>query len=174
MNTQDWSPLGWTGWISLQSKGLSKVFSNTTVQKHLRHSAFFTVQLSHPYTTTGKTIALTRQTFVGKVMSPYPLRNLSAARTYPLLPCHGQLHLFTPPPSRDAAHTSAHQAKTPRPPEHILRCISSVSKETSKQAPPLVSYHPPHVPNILYSWTFKYTQNASSIYVLANFMYQLE
>ena len=34
MNTQDWSPLGWTGWISLQSKGLSKVFSNITVQKH--------------------------------------------------------------------------------------------------------------------------------------------
>ena len=34
MNTQVWSPLGWTGWISLQSKGLSRVFSNTTVQKH--------------------------------------------------------------------------------------------------------------------------------------------
>ena len=34
MNTQDWSPLGWTGWISLQSKGLSRVFSNVTVQKH--------------------------------------------------------------------------------------------------------------------------------------------
>ena len=34
MNMQDWSPLGWTGWISLQSKGLSRVFSNTTVQKH--------------------------------------------------------------------------------------------------------------------------------------------
>ena len=34
MNTQDWSPLGWTGWISLRSKGLSRVFSNTTVQKH--------------------------------------------------------------------------------------------------------------------------------------------
>ena len=34
MNTQDWSPLGWTGWISLQSKGLARVFSNTTVQKH--------------------------------------------------------------------------------------------------------------------------------------------
>ena len=34
MNTQDWSPLGWTGWMSLQSKGLSRVFSNTTVQKH--------------------------------------------------------------------------------------------------------------------------------------------
>ena len=34
MNTQDWSPLGWTGWIFLQFKGLSRVFSNTTVQKH--------------------------------------------------------------------------------------------------------------------------------------------
>ena len=42
MNTQDWSPLGWTGWISLQSKGLSGVFSNTTVQKH----QFFGAQLS--------------------------------------------------------------------------------------------------------------------------------
>ena len=42
MNTQDWSPLGWTGWISLQSKGLSRVFSNTTVQKH----PFFGAQLS--------------------------------------------------------------------------------------------------------------------------------
>ena len=41
-NTQDWSPLGWTGWISLQSKGLSRVFSNTTVQKH----QFFGAQLS--------------------------------------------------------------------------------------------------------------------------------
>ena len=71
MNTQDWSPLGWTGWISLQSKGLSRAFSNTTVQKHqfFGGSAFFVVQLSHPYMITGKTIALTRQTFVGKVMS---------------------------------------------------------------------------------------------------------
>ena len=70
MNTQDWSPLGWTGWISLQSKGLSRVFSNTTVQKHhFRCSAFITDQLSHPYMTTGKTIELTRQTFFGKVMS---------------------------------------------------------------------------------------------------------
>ena len=42
MNTQDWSPLGWTGWISLQSKRLSRVFSNTTAQKH----QFFTTQLS--------------------------------------------------------------------------------------------------------------------------------
>ena len=42
MNIQDWSPLGWTGWISLQSKGLSRVFSNTAVQKH----QFFSAQLS--------------------------------------------------------------------------------------------------------------------------------
>ena len=42
MNTQDWSPLGWTDWTSLQSKGLSRVFSNTTVQKH----QFFSTQLS--------------------------------------------------------------------------------------------------------------------------------
>ena len=42
MNTQDWFPLGWTGWISLQSKGLSRVFSNTTVQKH----HFFGTRLS--------------------------------------------------------------------------------------------------------------------------------
>ena len=71
VNTQDWYPLGWTGWISLQSKGLSRVFSNTTVQKHqiLRRSAFFIVQLSHPCMTTGKNIALIRRTFVGKVMS---------------------------------------------------------------------------------------------------------
>ena len=39
MNTQDWSLLGWTGWISLESKGLSRVFSNTTVQKHQLFSA---------------------------------------------------------------------------------------------------------------------------------------
>ena len=39
MNTQDWFPLGWTGWISFQSKGLSRVFSNTTVQKHQLFSA---------------------------------------------------------------------------------------------------------------------------------------
>ena len=42
INIQDWSPLGWTGWISLQSKGLTRVFSNTTVQKH----QFFGAQLS--------------------------------------------------------------------------------------------------------------------------------
>ena len=59
---QDRSPVGWTGWISLQSKGLSKVFSNTTIQKLI-------VQLSHSYMTTDKTLTLMRQSFVDKVMS---------------------------------------------------------------------------------------------------------
>ena len=70
MNIQGWFPLGLTGLISLQSKGLSRVFSNTAVQKHqFFHSAFFMIQLLHPYMTVGKTVALTRPTFVGKVMS---------------------------------------------------------------------------------------------------------
>ena len=142
MNIQDWFPLGWTGWTSLQSKGLSRVFSNTTVQKHQFFSVRFSLWSnshihpywgfldgsvgeeftcnagdlgsipglerspregkgyplqysdlensldcvvhgvaesetwlsdfhfrSHPYMTTGKTIALTKRTFVGKVMS---------------------------------------------------------------------------------------------------------
>ena len=61
MNTQDWSPLGWTGWISLQSKGLSSLLQHYSFKASiLRRSAFFIVQLSHPYMTTGKTIALTR------------------------------------------------------------------------------------------------------------------
>ena len=68
MNIRDWFPLGWTSWISLQSKVLSSLLqhhsSNASI---LWHSAFFTVQLSHPYMTTGKTIALTRRTLVGKV-----------------------------------------------------------------------------------------------------------
>ena len=70
MNIHDWSPLGWTGWISLQSKGLSGVFStHSSKTSILWCSAFFIVHLSHPYMTTGKTIALTKQTFVGKVIS---------------------------------------------------------------------------------------------------------
>ena len=70
INIQDWFPLGLTGWISLQSKAISRVFSNTTVQKY----QFFGTQLSlwsncHIHMTTGKIIAVTRWTFVGKVMS---------------------------------------------------------------------------------------------------------
>ena len=72
VNIQDWSPLGWTGWISLQSvKGtLKSLFQHHSSKASiLWHSAFFIVQLSHPYMTTGETIALTRWTFVGKIMS---------------------------------------------------------------------------------------------------------
>ena len=76
MNTQDWSPSGWTGWISLTESWLSLQGTLKSLLQHhsskaslLRHSAFFTVQLSHPYMTTGKTIALTRWTFFGKVIS---------------------------------------------------------------------------------------------------------
>ena len=69
MNIQDYFPLGWISWIPLQSKGLSKVFSNTTVQKHQFFGARLSSHLSHSYMTTGKTIALTRWNFVGKVMS---------------------------------------------------------------------------------------------------------
>ena len=70
MNIQDWFPLERTGWISLQSKGLSRVFSNTSSKASvLWCSAFFMIQFSHPHMTTGKTKALSRWTFVGKVMS---------------------------------------------------------------------------------------------------------
>ena len=62
MNIQDWSPLGWTGWISLQSKGhCSLLQHHSSKTSILQHSAFFIVQLSHPYMTIGKTIALTRR-----------------------------------------------------------------------------------------------------------------
>ena len=67
MNIQDWFPLGWTGWISLQSKSLLQYHSSKA--SILWCSAFFMVQLSHSYMTTGKTIALTRWTFVGKEVS---------------------------------------------------------------------------------------------------------
>ena len=68
MNIQDWFPLELNGWVSLQSKGLLRVFSNTTVQKH----QFFSTRLSlwsNPQIPTRKTTALTRQSFVSKVMS---------------------------------------------------------------------------------------------------------
>ena len=93
MNIQDWFPLGCTGRISLQSKGLSRVFSNTTVQMH----QFFSTQLSflylsHPYMTTGKTIALTRWTFVGKVMSL--LFNMLSRLVVTFLPRSKRLLMF--------------------------------------------------------------------------------
>ena len=61
MNIQDWFPLGLTGWISLQSTGLSSLLQHHSSKASiLLHSAFFIVQLSHPYMTTAKTIPLTR------------------------------------------------------------------------------------------------------------------
>ena len=70
VNIQDRSPLGWTGWISLQSKGLKRLLQyHSSKALILLHAAFFMVLLSHTFMTTGKSIALTRKTFVDKVMS---------------------------------------------------------------------------------------------------------
>ena len=96
MNIQDWFPLGWTGWISLQCKGLSRVFSNhSSKASTLRRSAFFIVQLSHLYMTTGKTTALTRRTFVGKVMSL--LFNMLSRLVIAFLPRSKRLFNFMAP-----------------------------------------------------------------------------
>ena len=86
MNIQDWFPLGWSSWIFLQSKGLSRVFSNTTVQKH----QFFSAQLSlwsnsHIHTwVLEKKIVLTRWTFLGKGWSL--LFNMLSRLVIPFLP----------------------------------------------------------------------------------------
>ena len=70
VNIQGWSPLRLTGLIALLSKGLSGVLQHHSSKASiLWYSAFFMVQLSQPYVTTGKTIALTIQTFVSRVMS---------------------------------------------------------------------------------------------------------
>ena len=71
MNIQDWLSLLLTGWIPLQSKGLSRVFSNTTVQKHQLSGtqlSLWSNSHTHIWMTTGKNIVLTRWAFVGKVM----------------------------------------------------------------------------------------------------------
>ena len=69
MNIQDWFPLEWTGWISFQGTLKTLLWHHSSKASILQRSAFFIVQLSYPYTTNGKTIALTRWIFVGKVMS---------------------------------------------------------------------------------------------------------
>ena len=71
MNTQDWSPLGWT-WLELpavQGTLKSLLQHHSSKASVLQHSAFFIIQHSHPYMTTRKTIALTIRNFVGRVMS---------------------------------------------------------------------------------------------------------
>ena len=70
MNIHDWFTLGLTLWISMQSKGLLTVFSKSKASV-LWCSAFFIVQLSHPYMTAGKTIALTGQTSICKGISQF-------------------------------------------------------------------------------------------------------
>ena len=70
MSIQDWFAWGWTGWISLLFKGLkSLLHHHSSKASILQHLAFLIIQLSHPYVTAEKTIALTRQIFVGQVMS---------------------------------------------------------------------------------------------------------
>ena len=70
MNIQDRFPLGWTGWIlAVQGTLKSLLQHHSSKASILRRLAFFIVQVSHPYMTTGKTIALTKWTIVGKVMS---------------------------------------------------------------------------------------------------------
>ena len=69
MNIQDWFPLGWLALLAVQGTLKSLLQHHSSKASVLRHSAFFIVQLSHPYMTTGKTKALTRWTFVGKVLS---------------------------------------------------------------------------------------------------------
>ena len=69
VNTQDWSPLGWTGWISLQSKGLSRVFSNTTVQKQFRLvntilCCYFRLTFSMPLSPIPCLLKKTNKTFI--------------------------------------------------------------------------------------------------------------
>ena len=91
MTIQDWFPLGWTGLISLQSKGLSRVFSNNSKTSVLQCSAFFMIHLSHTNMTTGKTVALTIWTFVSKVISL--LFNMLARFVIALLPRSS--HLLT-------------------------------------------------------------------------------
>ena len=100
INTKDLSPLGWTGWISLQSNRQTILETLKSLLQHhsskapiLRRSAFFTVQLSHPYMTTGKTIALTRWTFVGKVM--YLLFNMLSQ--FSSVPYLSRVRLFATP-----------------------------------------------------------------------------
>ena len=69
MNIQDWFKIHWLDLLVVQGTLKSLLQQHNSKASVPRHSAFFIVQLSHPYMTTGKTIALTRQTFVGKVMS---------------------------------------------------------------------------------------------------------
>ena len=123
MNIQDWFPLGLTGLI-LQSKGLQE--SSPTLQFKSISSlvlSFFMVQLSHPYMSTGKTIALTRRTFVGKVMSL--LFNMLSRLVIAFLPRKAQ---YNPPKWHLGPFVPAELltllSNTQKKPHSFARCVS--------------------------------------------------
>ena len=97
MNIQDWFPLGWAGWISTAVQGTLKnlVQHHSSKASILWCSAFLMVQLSHPLMTSGKTVALTIQTFVGKVMSL--LFSMLSRFFIAFLPRSKRLFFFFPP-----------------------------------------------------------------------------
>ena len=140
MSTQDWSPLGWTGWISLQCKGLSSLLQHHSSKASIfRHSAFSTVQLSHPYMTTGKTTALTRWTFVGKVMSLL-LKMLSrlVITFFPRSKCLLISRLQSPP------------AVNLEPPKICFVCSGVFSKSSSLPTPTYTHTEGMHCPGPLF------------------------
>ena len=99
MNNQDSSPLGWTGWISLQSKGLKSLLQyHSSKASILWCSAFFMVQLSHPYMTTGESINCPNSCPL-KHFSPDPTANLES---HIALSCHVLLAFREPPTQRAA------------------------------------------------------------------------
>ena len=107
MNTQDWSPLGWTGWIALQSKGLSRVFSNSTVQNH----QFFSTQLSLQ----SNSHIHTSVQFSSVAQSCPTLCDPMGCST-PSFPVHHRLPEFT--------QTHVHQVGDAIQPSHPLSCPS--------------------------------------------------
>ena len=117
VNIQDWFPLGWTGLISLQSTGplRSLLQHHSSKASILRLSVFFMVQLSHPYMTTGDTIALTIWTFAITLMKRLTCRaKLPSARwmLMPPSPYHGDSDLIFNPPSNAQTYALSHYPKT--------------------------------------------------------------
>ena len=86
--------IDWSDLLAIQGTLKSLLQHHNSKASFLRHSAFFTVQVSHPYMTTGKTIALTRRTFVGKVMSP--LLNMLSRLVITFLPRSKHLSISWP------------------------------------------------------------------------------
>ena len=105
-NTQDPSPLGWTGWISLQSKEISSLLQHLSSKASiLQLSAFFRVHLLHPYMTIGKTIVLTRWTFADKVtsllfnmLSMLVITSFQGVNVFSFHGCNHHLQWFWSPP----------------------------------------------------------------------------